>query len=245
VTYDEFADVAHRMWEEVPSHYKRGVDGVVVRPEAETHPEHEDYFTMGLCSTEPFPSGYGGPETDRSTLVLYYGSFRELSRSDPDFDWEEELCETITHELRHHLEFMVAGDDLDGVDYVMEQSHRRDEGLSFDPWYFQSGIVTAPGVYQAEREVFIEQVWAPSEFERREKLEFDWEGNRWAIPRPERLGDLHYVRVTGPVESPGSLHLALVRETSFWRRIRELGRRTPLELLESEAEARVVAGDTE
>ena len=91
MSYDEFAETANRMWERVPDAYKEGIDGLVLRRETETHPDHGDFFTLGTCSTEPYPSDYGGPESTRSILALYYGSFRAVARSDPEFDWEGEI----------------------------------------------------------------------------------------------------------------------------------------------------------
>ncbi len=234
--YEEFVEEAHRMWEEVPASYREGIDGMVVKREAETHPEHDDYYTMGMCFTEPYPSGYGGPDSTRSILALYYGSFAEIAKSDPDFSWEDELWETITHELRHHLEFMVEDDALEGVDHAMEQSHRRSEGVDFDPWYFQSGIEIAPGVYRAEDEVYIEQRWSVKAFAQVEALSFEWAGERWSVPKPPHLGDIHYIWVLG-LPSEEHVQLVLARDLSFWDRIRRWAKRIPLELLESEVEA--------
>ncbi len=235
--YRAFVERAHAIWGQVPATYREGVDGIVVKREAETHPDHDDYFTLGTCSTEPYPSGYGGPDSTRSILTLFYGSFAQIAESDPDFSWEEELWETITHELRHHLEFMVEDDALERVDHAMEQAHRRDEGLDFDPWYFQSGVEVAPGVYEAERELFIEQRWSPSQFDATERLEFDFAGKRWSIARPGELGDIHYVWITGLDSDDVSLQLVLVRDQSIWERLGRLIKRAPLDLIESEAEA--------
>lgn len=240
MTYAEFDATARRMWGEIPDEYKEGIDALVVRREAKAHAEEEDYFTMGTCVTEPYPSGYGDSESTRSILAVYYGSFRKVAGGDPDFDWEDELWETITHELRHHLEFLAEDDALERVDYAMEQEHRRAEGLDFDPWYYQSGTPVAPGVYRLEKDVYIEQLWRPETFEARESLEFEWDRRRWRIPRPERLGDLHYVWVEDVDLGGGSLQLVLVRRLSMWQRATRLRRRTPLDLLESASRARPV-----
>ena len=242
MNFEEFAKTAHRMWEDVPASYKRGVDGIVVKPEVEAHPQHDDYYTMGTCFTEPYPSGYDGPDSTRSILALYYGSFSKLAESDTDFRWEEELWETITHELRHHLEFLVEDDALGQVDYAMEQTHRRTEGLDFDPWYYQSGEEAGSGVYRVEGDVYIEQRWLVEEFLRESWLQFEWDGCRWMIPRPADLGDIHYIWVTGPASRLDQLQIVLVRDLSMWERIRRLSKRAPLELLESEGEAEQARG---
>ena len=120
------------------------------------------------------PLGLAGAETTRSVVALYYGSFRELSRLDPGFDWEGELWETLTHELRHHLESLADQDELGGVDYAMEESFKRSEGLDFDPCYYQSGDEVAPGVFRVETDFFIEQEWSRERFAQAGELHFQW-----------------------------------------------------------------------
>jgi len=240
MTFEEFEAEAHRMWEKIPAEYKEGIDGIVVRREAEAHPDHEDYYTMGMCFTEPYPSGYGGPDSTRSFLALYYGSFARVADGDPDFSWEEELWETITHELRHHLEFLAEDDALEGVDYALEESYKREQGLDFDPWYFQSGLPVARSVYRVERDVYIEQPWRPDDFERARAIEFEWDGRCWAIDRPEELGDVHYVWIHDLDAGGGRLQLVFLRNVGGWERLWRVWRRQPPNVLESEAEPREV-----
>lgn len=45
-------------------------------------------------------------------VILYYGSFRESLGSAPENEWNEEIEETILHELRHHVESLAGIDDL-------------------------------------------------------------------------------------------------------------------------------------
>ena len=240
MNFDEFEAAAHRMWEEIPEDYKAGIDGIVVKPEAEAHPEHENYFTLGMCFTEPYPSGYMGPETTRSVVALYHGSFVELARRNPEFKWQEEMWETITHELRHHLEFLADDDALEGLDYALEETFKRGEGMDFDPWYYQAGLPLAPDVFRVEYDVYIEQRWDEAAFSGRERLEFDWDGRRWAIPSPGDLGDVHYVWVDGVPTGGGTLQLVLVREIPFLERVGRFLRKEPLDRVESEAQAQVV-----
>jgi hypothetical protein len=236
MTFEQFEEAAHRMWAEIPEAYKEGIDGVVVKRESEAHPDHDDYYTLGMCFTEPYPSGYMGPETTRSFLALYHGSFARLAERNPDFPWEEELWETITHELRHHLEFLAEDDALEGLDYALEETYKRGQEEEFDPWYFQAGIPLAPGVFRVEYDVYIEQHWREEEFEQVERLEFDWDGKRWALSNPGDLGDLHYIWLRGMNTGGGWLQLVLIREVPFTQRIRRFFRKEPLDLVESEAE---------
>jgi hypothetical protein len=237
VTFEEFEAEAHRMWEEIPAEYKEGIDGIVVKRGAEAHPDHEDYFTMGMCFTEPYPSDFGGPDTTRSILALYYGSFRKVAKGDPNFPWREELWETITHELRHHLEYLADDDALDGVDYALEESYKREKGLDFDPWYYQRGVPLVPGVFRVEYDVYIERPWSEGGASRAEGIQFAWDGGRWTIPWPESLGDVHYVWVDGVETGGGWLQIVLVRRLPFLERLQRLWRTAEPEILESEAVA--------
>jgi hypothetical protein len=211
-----------------------------VRRESQVHPDHEDYYTMGMCFTEPYPSGYSAPDTTRSFLALYYGSFVRVAEGDLDFSWEDELWETITHELRHHLEFLAEDDALEGVDYAQEESYKRESGLDFDPWYYQSGVPLAPSVYRVEKDVYIEQAWRPEAFADAKTIEFDWDGRRWSVDRPGELGDVHYIWVHDLDAGGGWLQLVLLRSEGWRERIGRMMRRQPPDLRESEGQARQI-----
>jgi hypothetical protein len=216
------------------------VDGLTIRREALPHPTLPEIYTLGQCLTEAYPSDWSGPETLRSVVVLYHGSFRALSKLDPDFDWEGELWETLTHELRHHLESLAKEDALEGVDYAMDEAFRRDEGEDFDPFYYQHGDPVAPGVFQVEYDFFLEQEWEQGAFDDATHIEFSWHGKRWRVPRPETLGDLHYVWIFGVEVGPGALQLVLLRKRRWKERLRGLRSERELDLWESEADAEAV-----
>lgn len=240
--FREFEAAARDYYEQIPPEFKEGIDALVVSREAEAHPDLPEIWTMGHCYTEDFASDFGGPETTRSKVVLYWGSFREIARRSPDFDWDEELWETLTHELRHHLESLAREDGLEGVDYAMDETFKRDQGEDFDPWYFQHGDEPVPGVFQVERSYYVEQEWRLEAFEEAEDLSFSFGGRDYRIPRPEVLGDVHYVWIHGVVEPPATLELVLVRKRSWWSEAkRMLGTSRP-EIWESEAEAEPTEG---
>jgi hypothetical protein len=237
VKYAAFEAAAERAYAEIPESYKTGIDGLVVSREAVPHPELPDVFTLGECLTESWPSDWQGPETTRSSVVLYWGSFKNLARQDPEFDWDEEIWETLTHELRHHLESLADEDQLEDVDYAVDEDFKRGDGHDFDPWYYQRGDPEGGGAYRIERHVFLEQEWSDARFEAADIVPFEWGGRRWRIPRPERLGDVHYVLVEGATEPPESLELVLVRRRSWWESVRSaLGTSRP-DVIESEAVA--------
>lgn len=234
--FDTFFRLAHDAFETIPEEFREGVDGLTLRPEVLPHPTLPGVFTLGQCITEAYPSGWTGPETLRSVVALYHGSFKALAGTDPDFDWEGELWETLTHELRHHLESLADEDALEGVDYAMEEAYRRAEGEDFDPLYYQAGVEVAPGLFQVEYDFFLEQSWEPEAFAVARVIEFSWHGASEQIPRPDVLGDIHYVWIKGLEVGPGALQLVLLRKRKWKERVRALRVERAMELWESEAE---------
>lgn len=234
--YETFSQAAERVWEEIPAHYREGIDGLTLRPEARTHPEQPDVLTMGECATESYPSAFEGPETLRSVVVLYHGSFAALAAKSPDFDWEGEIWETLTHELRHHLEALAAEDDLEGVDYAVEQDYRRTHGEEFDPFYFQHAEEVEPGVFVAEELVFLELEWSgPTP---PDHVSFALGTEAFEVPVPRDLGDVHYLTVTDLPDDAADVDVVLVRRHSQLERLGRVLGRSPLKTTSSRARAR-------
>jgi hypothetical protein len=225
------------VFEEIPDTYKAGIDGLEVSREAVPHPTLPDVFTLGVCHTEEHLSSYGSPDTTRSFIVLYWGSFRGLAARDPEFDWEHEIWETLTHELRHHLESLAGDDALEDVDYAADELFNRQEGLEFDPWYYQRGEDLGGGAYAVEGTRYVEQTWRPRDFEATEHVEFAWRGVRYRIARPAALGDVHYVLVLGPDFEEEPLELVLLRKRSLGEAVKRIARPEDVLVMESEAEA--------
>lgn len=231
--FEEFEARAHEMWEEIPAEFKQGIDGLIVERDARPHPSIRDVYTLGECLTESYLSDYGGPDTIRSAVVLYYGSFWRLSRLDPEFDWESELWETLTHELQHHLESLASEDDLVGVDYAADENFKRREGEPFDPLFYRSGErlegasgERGPTGYRVEREVFLE-IEYPASREPDAWVAFEWEGRRYRVRRPSRIGDVCYIELDG-VDSDDDLTLVLVRKRGLGASLRDwFARRAP------------------
>ena len=232
---------AREAFEEIPEEFKEGIDGLTVSRDAPAHPTLPEVFTLGHCVTEEHLSEFGSPDTTRSIIVLYWGSFRQLAERDPDFDWEEELWETLTHEVRHHLESLARDDALEHVDYAADELFNRQEGLEFDPWYYQRGEDLGGGVYVVEGRQYLEQEWDPRDFERASSVEFRWRGATYRLPRPKEQGDVHFVWVIGDGFEDDPLEIVLVRRRTSWESLKRVARRAPLEVLESEAEAERVA----
>src|SRR6266516_2529216 len=114
VRLDDFRSLVERLEREIPPEFTGGVVAVDVSPKALPHPVHGDVYTLGEC----VPLEWSGSGADlHSRIILYHGSFASLARLG-GFDWREETWETLTHELRHHLEWRANVDD----DVFMERT---------------------------------------------------------------------------------------------------------------------------
>ena len=81
---------------------------------------------------------------------------RRWRGSTRDFDWRQEAWETLTHELRHHLEWRARAPDLEEFDWAAEQNFARQDGEPFDPLFYRSGEKVAEGVYRLDDDFFLE-----------------------------------------------------------------------------------------
>lgn len=235
--FAEFERRAAEAFAEIPAHFKHGIDGLEVSRESIPHATLPDIYTLGQCVTEEHFSEYAGPETTRSLIVLYWGSFKALAELDEEFDWEGEIWETLTHELRHHLESLAREDALEDVDVAADELFNRQEGLEFDPWYWQKGDRDESGAYVVEGHRYLEQTWLDTDFERAAHVEFTWRGTRYRIPRPAELGDVHFVWIEGDDLADERLELVLVRKRTWRDSLKGLVAGAGLAVLESEATA--------
>lgn len=239
--FQDFERSARQAFEEIPEQYLEGIDGLTVVRETLAHPTLPEVFTLGHCLTEEHPSDYGGPDTTRSHIALYWGSFQALAERDPDFDWEGELWETLTHELRHHLESLAGDDALEDVDYAADELFKRQEGLDFDPWYYQRGEDLGGGAFSVEGGHYLEQLWDARAWREVAVLDFTWAGTQFRIPRPRELGDVHFVWVRGQGLDEEALELVLCRRRGWWEGLKGLVIRSrSAVVLESEARAEPV-----
>lgn len=233
--FEDFERRAVEEWERIPEAYKAGVDGLVVSREARAHPERGGIYTLGECVTEEYHSDYTGPESLRSQLVLYYGSFRRLAMGEPAFDWEGELWETITHELQHHLEALARDEGLLDLDYAVEENFKRLAGEPFDPVFYRGGEPAGEGAWRVEQDVFIERQWPAGAAH----VRLSWDDAPWqvAVP-PDAMGEVLLLRLTNLTSEAGQVVLALVRPLGFAARVRLLLRGGRLRAEEREAAAR-------
>ena len=210
----DFRDLVNRMASEVPPQYLEGVLGIEVSPKVVPHPVYPSVYTMGECI--PVEAAEDPPP---SRVVLYYGSFRELAREQGDFDWRGEAWETLTHELKHHLEWRARTGELDAQDWAAEQNFQRQEGQPFDPVFFLSGERLAEGVYCVDDDLFFDRevarVAPPS-------VELDWHGRRLRADVPAVRLPL-YLALDGLDPAPVGEAFVVVRRRP---RVRDLFRRS-------------------
>ncbi|MBA3760768.1 MAG: metallopeptidase family protein [Gemmatimonadales bacterium] len=203
----DFETMVRRLSSEVPSDFFEGIAEVVVSPRAVPDPEREEVFTLGECISLPVELG-SGVEGLQSRIVLYYGSFAALAGLQSEFDWRLEAWETLTHELRHHLEWRARAPDLEEFDWAVEHNFARHDQESFDPTFFLSGE-QQDGNYWVEDDVFIDQVVGSIPPE----VTFVWQGRSYRVAPPENAELPCFLTVDGVANPPpGDLVVVLRRK---------------------------------
>src|SRR5678815_2961956 len=99
---------------DVPPEFRDGMVAIDVSPKAVPDPVHEGVYTLGEC----IPLEWSGNGANlQSRIVLYYGSFAALARTRAsESEWRREAWDTLSHELRHHLEWRANVDALEAYD---------------------------------------------------------------------------------------------------------------------------------
>jgi hypothetical protein len=204
----DFEAMIRRLCGEVPGHFLEGIAEVVVSPRALPHPDRAEVFTLGECIPLPVEVG-SGAEGLQSRIVLYHGSFAALARLQEGFDWRGEAWETLTHELRHHLEWRARAPDLEDFDWAVEHNFARQEGESFDPTFFLSGELESSGNYRVEDDVFIDQLVRSMPA----SVSFAWRGRTYRATPPTGAELPCFLTVEGVTDPPeGDLVLVLRRK---------------------------------
>jgi hypothetical protein len=233
VRLPDFRALVERLQAEVPPAYLDGIIEVGVSPKAIPHPVRAEIYTLGEC----IPVEWSGSGADlQSRVVLYHGSFAALAAlSDPgDFDWREEAWETLTHELRHHLEWRANTAALEAYDWAAEQNFARQEGEPFDPVFYRDGDRIAPGIYKVDDDYFLERRLPVKD----RSLELTWHGRRYGAEVPASVRPPAFLTIDGLAEPPpGDAVLVLPRRGSLW----SLFRPTP-EVLSAEVRVRALDG---
>jgi hypothetical protein len=141
--------------------------------------------------------------------VLYHGSFAALARVTPGFDWREEAFETLTHELRHHLEWRARAPDLEELDWAVEQNYARQDGEAFDPAFFLAGAQVADDAWRIEDDVFLDRVVRAIP----ETAPVRWGGREYLVSVPPEATLPAFLVLDGVADPPaGELVLVLRRK---------------------------------
>ena len=205
--YAAFETMIATMASELPPEYLDGIAGIEVSPKIVPHPVRSDIYTLGECI--PLPAAGGDPEDIQSQVVLYHGSFQATAHQNPDFDWREEAWETLTHEIRHHLEWRARVADLEALDEAVEANYARQDGERFDPGFYRDGEAVVPGVYRVEDDYFLERI-----VDRRpDRVELSWHGRLYRVEVPSDASLPAFLTLEQIEEPPpGELILVLGRK---------------------------------
>jgi Zincin-like metallopeptidase len=204
----DFETMVRRLCDEVPADFFDGIAEVVVSPRVVPDPERPDVFTLGECIPLPVQVG-SGVEGLQSQVVMYYGSFAALAVLEQGMDWKQEAWETLTHELRHHLEWRAHAPDLEDFDWAVEHNFARHDGEPFDPTFFLSGNPEGEDRYSVEDDVFIDRIVSSMP----RSVDFSWRARTYCITPPVNAELPCFLVVEGVTEPPpGELVLVLRRK---------------------------------
>jgi hypothetical protein len=215
---DTFTTMVDGLRARVPPEFLDGIVSIEVSSKSVPHPVRAGVYTLGEC----IPLEWSGDGTDlHSRVVLYHGSFLALA-DEGGMDWREEAWETLTHELRHHLEWRANMRALERYDWAAEQNFARREGEPFDPLFYRAGELIAPGSYKVDDDFFLEQ--AGKRRPSAAGLDIVWHGRRYIARLPAELALPAFVTLHGLSPAPpGDAILVLRRRLSLldvWRRPR-------------------------
>ncbi|MBA3445341.1 MAG: metallopeptidase family protein [Gemmatimonadales bacterium] len=204
----DFEAMVRRLCDEVPGDFFEGIAEVVVSPRTLPHPERPDIFTLGECIPLPVEVG-SGLDGIQSRVVLYHGSFTALGGLREGFDWRLEAWETLTHELRHHLEWRAHAPDLEDFDWAVEHNFARHDHEPFDLTFFLSGQLQSDGSYWVEDDVFLDRIVRSIP----PAVTFAWQGQDYEVEPPKEAELPCFLTVEGVVDPPpGDLILVLRRK---------------------------------
>lgn len=153
--FETFAARARQLADAIPAEFMEGIETVDVHEDTLPHPLVPDVFTLGECATSPL-SDPSGQDPFKSIVHLYYGSFVALAESDPSFDVDAELEETIEHEVQHHIEDRAGAQALSEEDALFETHARFRAGLEVPVGWYRQGEPIAPGLWAIDLDLFLE-----------------------------------------------------------------------------------------
>jgi hypothetical protein len=231
----DFEAMVREMVRGLPPEFLEGIAAVEVTGKTVPHPVRADIYTLGECVPHAFGTPDDGGPALRSTVFLHYGSFAALADGEASFDWRHEAWETLTHEVRHHLEWRAHAAELEAFDDAAEANYARADGEPFPPLFFLDGERLAPAVTKIEDDVFIDLPLTRAAWRRAAggRVSVPWHGRSYTVALPERLPDILFVTVRGVEPEPTGDLVAVVRRKPG---VRDLLRRPTVESREARAE---------
>jgi predicted Zn-dependent protease with MMP-like domain len=163
-TYERFCERAKEIFAGIPAEFTEGVEDVVLARGVKRHPQLPDIVTLGECEPSPLVAMTGGGDV-RSIVHLYYGSFVELAREDETFRFDEELVETIEHEVQHHVEDKAGVRTLIDEDDLFDAHARFRADMEVEPGWYRRGRVVEPNVWAVDLDLFVEVEMRRKDFE--------------------------------------------------------------------------------
>ena len=231
----DFEAMVREMLGELPPDFRQGIVAIEVTSKTVPHPVRPGIYTLGEC----VPHAFGAPGDEgaelRSTVYLHYGSFAALAADAPGFDWRREAWDTLTHEVRHHLEWRADVPALEAFDDAVEANYARQDGEPFDPLFFQAGDSIAPSVTKVEDDVFVDvplgrRAWLSAAGG---TVPFAWHGRAYRVALPAHLPDVLFVTVAGVEPEPAGELVVVVRRRPG---LRDVLRRPEVGRVEARAE---------
>jgi hypothetical protein len=104
MTFQEFRALISDFLDEIPPQFLNGLQGVHVMEHEKRDPTEPELLRLGEYLDPGPDSSFGGMPNLGRHVAIYYGSIAALAAGQPNFDWECEAWETLTHEITHHLE---------------------------------------------------------------------------------------------------------------------------------------------
>jgi predicted Zn-dependent protease with MMP-like domain len=210
VRRSDFESLVRRLASEIPAEFLEGVAEVVVSPRSVPHPDRDAIWTLGECI--PLATSDGDPRYQQSRIVLYHGSFQALADGNPEFDWPDEAWETLTHEVRHHVEWKAGVPDLEAFDRAAEANFARQDGEWFDPVFYRDGLRRPDGSFQVDDDVFLERTVRSLP----ERVGVRWAGRDYLVEPPAEAALPAFLTLEGLDEPPPGELVLVIRKKAAW-----------------------------
>ncbi len=147
------------------------------------------------------------PRASRAESCCTTARSRRSRTVTPGFDWQDEALETLTHELRHHLEWRARAPDLEDFDWAVEQNFARQDGEAFDPAFYLSGAPVGDDAWRVEDDVFLDRIVGAVPG----AVPVRWGGREYQVPVPAEASLPAFLILEGVADPPAGELVLVVR----------------------------------